>query len=214
MTIIGVVADSKYQRLQETTRDIAYLPYLQSLNPANADPLFATVRVASLSEHVTSDIRDAIVNVQPGLTPRVERLNDRIRESLVTERLLAVLAIALAVCALALACAGLVGLMMHQVARRTMEIGIRMALGASARKVLREVLGHTLLLTLIGTVCGVTIASSVGQWIGGVLHGISPTDSVAFVSVAIVTSVVAFCAGLIPACRAASIDPTTALRAE
>jgi predicted permease len=214
LTIVGLVADAKYQRLQEPTRSIAYLPYLQDRQHEDGTPLFASIRVARVSDDSTAAVRHAIAATDPRLTPRVERLTDRIRESLVNERLLAVLAAALAGCALFLASAGLMGLMTHLVARRTREIGIRIALGASALKVLHQVLGQTLSLAAVGLGLGLAIGFGAGGWIRSVLHGVSPTDPIAFFAVTVLTLTIALCAGLIPARRAASVDPVVALRVE
>jgi putative ABC transport system permease protein len=214
LTVVGVVADAKYQRLQEPTRRIAYLPLQQYAAYASGKEIFVSVRVVSISERVTAGIRDAIAGADPHLTPRVQRVTDRIRESLVTERLLAVLAIALGACALFLACAGLFGLMSHLVARRTREIGVRLALGAGTRGILREVLGQALVLTGIGLVLGGAIALGGAGWIRGTLHGIRPTDPIAYAAVAVITIALALAAGFLPARRAASIDPMEALRAE
>lgn len=104
--------------------------------------------------------------------------------------------------------------MTHIVARRTREIGIRIALGASARGVLREVLSQALGLAAIGLALGMAIGLGAGGWIRGVLHGVSPADPIALVAVAIITLTIALCAGLLPARRAASVDPVIALRAE
>ena len=214
LLIVGVVADAKYQRLQEPTRSIAYLPHLQTRQHEDGTPMFASIRVSHASENTARAVRNAIATADPRLTPHVERLTDRIRESLVNERLLAVLGTALAACALLLASAGLFGLMTHLVARRTREIGIRIALGASARKVLGEVLKQALGLAAIGLALGMAIGVGAGGWIRGVLHGVNPADPVALVAVAIITLTIALCAGLLPARRAASVDPAIALRAE
>ena len=214
LTIVGVVGDSKYQRLQETARPIAYLPYRQTRELADGTAPFATVRVASMSNETIATVRGAIAAADPRLTPRLERLSDRIRESLVTERLLVVLAMAVGGCALFLAAAGLFGLLAHLVARRAREIGIRMALGASASAVLRQVLSQALALTITGLVLGIAMAVAGGGWIRSVLHGVTPTDPAAFAAVALTILAVAFGAAFIPARRAASIDPSTALRAE
>lgn len=214
LVIVGVTTDAKYQTLQEPTRNIAYLPYLQARQLVGGTQLFASVRVSRMSDRVAADVRGAIKAVDPRVATRVERLTDRIRESLVTERLLVVLAIALAASAVFLACTGLFGLMMHVVARRTREIGVRMALGAQTRDVLRQVLVQTLGLAAIGVTLGVAIALGGGGWIRSVLHGVTPNDPTAYVVVAVVTLALALAVGLIPARRAASVDPIDALRAE
>ena len=214
LTIVGVVSDTTYQRLQEATHAIAFLPYLQAPELAAGSPFHAVIRVATVSEPAAAAVQAAISAAQPGLTPRIERLDHRIRESLVNERLLAVLAAALALGALFLACAGLFGLMAHMVARQTREIGIRIALGASARAVLNGVLAQSLGLAVAGVSGGLAIGWGAGGWIGSVLHGVSPTDPVAFVAVAVIVLSIALCASVVPARRAASVDPVVALKTE
>ncbi len=150
LTIVGVVADATYQRLQEAPRAIAYLPHRQTTEALTGRPLFVVARVVQPSSEVTDALREALAGGNPIGSVRVEPLVNRIRDSLVTERILAVLAAGLAGCALLLACAGLFGLLMHLVARRTREIGVRMALGARTADVVRPVIGHALGLAAIG----------------------------------------------------------------
>ena len=145
---------------------------------------------------------------------RAEPLGNRIRESLITERILAVLASGLAASALFLACAGLFGLLMHLVARRTQEIGVRMALGARPADVVRPVIGQAIGLAAIGVGVGAAVAWGSAGLIRGVLHGIGPNDPFAYLAVAALTLAVAAAAGLIPARRAARINPIEALRAD
>lgn len=107
LLIAGLVADAKYQRLQEPTRSIAYLPHLQTRQHEDGTPMFASIRVSQTSKNTVRAVRNAIATADPRLIPRVERMTDRLRESLVNERLLAVVCAALAACALLLASAGL-----------------------------------------------------------------------------------------------------------
>jgi putative ABC transport system permease protein len=214
LTIVGVVADSKYQRLQEETRDIAYLPYLQSPETLNGRAMSASIRVVRVSDRVQAAVRESLAGVDAQLRPRVDRLDNRIQDSLVIERLLAVLGIALAGVALFLAGGGLFGLMAHLVARRTREIGVRLALGARPSKVLTRVLGESLGLTLVGLVAGIASAAGAARWVGAMLHGVTVSDPIAYLGVVIVTLGLALAAGLVPALRAAAVDPIEALRAE
>ena len=131
-----------------------------------------------------------------------------------TERLLALLGAVAAGSALFLATAGLFGLMAHVVARRTREIGVRLALGARPLGLLARVLGEALALCALGILLGATMAAVGGRWIGGVLHGITPGDPLAYAMAAVLTLTIACGAGFIPARRAASVDPIEALRAE
>ena len=115
---------------------------------------------------------------------------------------------------LALAMIGLYGVMSFSVRRRTREIGIRMALGAEKGAVLRMVARQGLTLTLVGLACGLPIAFGLGRVTSSVLYGISPTDPVTFVAVPLLLLAVGLAASLVPARRAARVEPLVALRYE
>jgi len=214
LLIVGVVANAKYQRVQEDTRDIAYLPLLQEPEVLSGNTLFASVRVVQVSEFVRERVRAAISAADVRLSPRVELLSTRIRESIVIERVLATIGAGLAAGALFLASSGLFALMTHLVARRTREIGVRLALGARPAAVLGAVLGEALALAAVGIALGLGFALLVARWIAGVLYGVSPHEPWAYAGVAVMTMVLAAGAGLLPARRAAAVDPIEALRAD
>ena len=216
LTVVGIAADATYQRLQDAPRAIAYLPLSQTTDALTGRPVFALVRMADRPDEAVAVavVRSALIASDARFAVRVEPLANRIRESLVTERILAVLAGGLAGSALLLACAGLFGLLMHLVARRTREIGVRMALGARRVDVVRPVIAQALLLTIIGLSIGGSVAWFGAGVMRGVLHGITPNDPLAYGGVAAVTLVVSAAAGLVPARRAASVSPIDALRAE
>ncbi|HMC66123.1 MAG TPA: FtsX-like permease family protein, partial [Gemmataceae bacterium] len=119
-----------------------------------------------------------------------------------------------AVLALVLACIGLYGIMSYAVARRTNEIGIRMALGAESHRILRMVLCEAVTLVMLGIVIGVPAALAASRLIGTMLYGLKATDPVTILAAVGVMAVVAVLAGYIPARRAASVDPMVALRYE
>ena len=145
---------------------------------------------------------------------QLERVSDRIRESLVTERALAFIALMLAGCALLLSSAGVFGLMSHLVTRRTREIGVRMALGAGARRVLMQIVGQTLAVSIAGLIVGIAVALGSTERVRGLLHFISATDAMTYLSVGAITLMLSIVASWLPARRAASVDPVSALRAE
>jgi ABC-type lipoprotein release transport system permease subunit len=209
MQIVGVVSDAKYQRLQEEPRAVAYLPWTQQ----RVENMFLELRATSpavASEAVRREARsiDGVVPVQ------MQTVGERIREALVTERVLATLAALLALAAAVLACAGLYGLLSYAVARQTREIGLRLALGAHPRAVTRKVLADSLLLTAIGVVLGLGGALALGRFAGGLVFQLAPTDPVSIAAAALLMLAVAALASVVPAWRAARIDPVVALKVE
>jgi predicted permease len=214
LVIVGVAGDAKYQRLQEEQRDIVYMPYLQASEATAGRAIFATIRMASLADDTLQQVRTTIAGLAPGRMVQLERVSDRIRESLVTERALAFIALTLAACALLLSSAGVFGLMSHLVTRRTREIGVRMALGAGARQVLLQIVGQALVVSVAGLLIGMAIALASTEWIRALLHFVSATDAFTYAAVGALTLILSILAGWLPARRAASVDPVTALRAE
>jgi predicted permease len=208
LQIVGVVSDAKYQRLQEEPRAVAYLPWTQQ----RVENMFLELRAGSSSaaEAVRREARgiDGVVPLQ------LQTVGERIRESLVTERVLATLAAILAVAAAVLACAGLYGLLSYAVVRQTREIGLRLALGAHPRSVTRKVLVDSLLLTGIGVVLGLGGALALGRFAGGLVFQLAPTDPVSIAAAAVLMLAVAALASVVPAWRAARIDPVMALKIE
>jgi len=209
LQIIGLVSDAKYQRLQETPRAVAYLPWQQQ----RGDNMFIEMRVApraSVSDLVRREVRalDAVVPIH------MQTVADRIRESIVTERVLASLAGLLAAAAAVLASAGLYGLLAYSVSRRTREIGLRLALGAERRAVVMGVLWESVVLALIGIAAGVAATLALGRFAQGLLFQITPADPVSLAAAATLMFIVACLAGLGPAWRASRIDPVVALKAE
>jgi ABC-type antimicrobial peptide transport system permease subunit len=141
------------------------------------------------------------------------------RESLFVERIMAGLSVAFGVLATLLAAIGLYGVMSYAVARRTREIGIRMALGAARSSVLRSVLSEVGLLAIIGIVCGLAGTAVLLKVMGSqlaesMLFGLSPADPTTIVASTVIQGAVALLAGFVPARRATAIDPIRALRAE
>ena len=144
----------------------------------------------------------------------LQTVGERIRESLVTERVLATLAALLACTAAALACAGLYGLLAYSVARQTREIGLRLALGAHPRDVTTKVLTDSLVLTFIGVLFGLGGALALGRFARGLVFEIAPADPISIAAAAVLMLVVAGLASVVPAWRAARIDPVVALKVE
>lgn len=212
LEVVGVVSDSKYQRLQEPTRSIAFLPCAQMVEAIAGENLFAEVRTAgpalSLAESVTRTVR----TLDGSVPIRIQTVEDRIRESLVTERVLTVLATTLGFAALALACAALYGLLAYTVSRQTNEIGLRLALGAGRERMLWMVLRQSLVLGLTGIAAGVAASIALGRLAQNLLYQVSATDAMALAAASSLMLAVTLLAGFLPARRAARVDPLVALR--
>jgi ABC-type antimicrobial peptide transport system permease subunit len=144
----------------------------------------------------------------------VVSLSDHIGRSLVQQKLVARLATFFGLLALLLACVGLYGVMSYGVARRTNEIGIRMALGARGRSVLWLVLREALLLVVIGLVIGLVVALMVTKTAASLLYELKPNDPLTIALATFLLAAVAVLAGYFPARRAARVDPMVALREE
>jgi ABC-type antimicrobial peptide transport system permease subunit len=160
-------------------------------------------------------LRQAVREADPNLPAvKIKTVEVRIRESLYTERLIAILSAAFGILATLLAAIGLYGVIAYSVARRTGEIGVRMALGAVPADVLRLVLFGAVRLAAIGIVIGLAAALAAGRLIESQLFGIAAADPVIYAGAALLLALVALIAAGVPAWRAARIDPVVALKYE
>jgi predicted permease len=211
--IVGVVADAKYNSLKEKLRPRFYVPELQPI-VSSGDAAFE-VRVTANPVATANMIREAVKAADPGLpTLRIRTMEELVDRSLVQERMITKLSSLFGLLALLLASIGLYGVMAFTVARRTSEIGIRMALGAGRGNVLRMVLRETLALVGFGVAIGVPVVLAASQLLSNLLFGLSGTDPVTISLATIMMLGVAATAGYFPARRASRLDPMTALRYE
>jgi predicted permease len=206
--IVGVSGNTKYESLRKEVRPTVYLA--------------CTGRAASFSLRTVANplgfipqVR-SIVNEMDGNLPltKMQTESQQIESQLFAERLIARLSIFFGILALLLSCIGLYGLLAYEVARKTREIGIRMALGARSKQVLRPVLSQGLALTCVGAAIGIAIALAVTRYLGSLLYGVRPGDPLTFAIVAMCLVAVALLACYIPARRAVRVDPMVALRYE
>ena len=208
--IVGVVADSKYADLREAPRPIAYLAFSQEAQlPPFIDLL---VRTNLPPASVTPALTRAVTEAVPGALVSYRVVTDQIRDSLATERVMASLSGFFGVLAILIASIGLYGVMSYTVTRRTIEIGIRMALGAEPRTVVAMVLRESGLLILAGVVVGLGLAALATGAARTLLFGLEPRDPASFAVAAAALAVVSLLAAWLPARRASRVAPTVALR--
>jgi predicted permease len=210
--IIGVVQDTKYESMREEVPLEVYRPYNQ-MNFVLG--MFAYVRTARRPEQAFSSTRQVVNSLDPNLPLfNMKTLATQMEESLITERLVATLSSGFGLLATLLAAIGLYGVMAYIVAQRTREIGVRIALGASARDVIALVMQDVVLLTGIGISVGLPGAWSLTRMVRAQLYGIQPNDALTTAAATLGIAAVALLAGFVPAQRATRVDPMRALRWE
>ena len=214
VAIVGVVADAKYQNMTEQTRSIALLPIAQQAQAMSGRDPVAEVRIAGFRTAAAEAVRSEVRALDGAIPIRIETVTERIRATLVRERVITVLATTIGLAAVALASAAVYGLLAYGVARQTNEIGLRMALGAERWQMLWMVLRQSLVLGLVGTVAGIGASLALGQFARNLLFQVRENDVVALTTAALMMLLVALCAGFFPALRAARVEPLTALRLE
>jgi len=211
LQIAGEVRDIKVHDLREGTTMMLYVPMFQA--PEGGSTF--EVRTAMDPEHVQTAVLEALREIDGRLPVHfVRTLATQLNDSLVQERLMALLSEVFGLLALILTCVGLYGLMAYTVTQRRGEIGIRIALGAERGRIARMILRETLLLSGCGLALGLPVALMMSHWMGAQLFGVKPADPVTLAGACVLMATVAMLASYLPARRAASVDPMQALRAE
>jgi len=210
--IVGVSRTAKYIRLRERPRPQIFFPYAEADGIQSAT--FFVRTTGDASQAVTA-VRRFVAQIDPNLPVfNVHTLEEQVQRSLASERLIASLSGVFSALATGLAMVGLYGVMSYTVTRRTREIGIRMALGAMARDVSRRVLAEAGLLVALGLVAGGAAAWWLSRYISSQLYEVTPLDAASYAGAAMLLTIVAMLATLLPARRAARIEPMQALRDE
>jgi putative ABC transport system permease protein len=219
LEVVGVVADSKSNGLEAAGFPGIYIPYQQRpttfVESLVGRRMMLLVRTASEPSHYVAALRQALREIEPNqAVTNVQPLTQVLSESIAPQRFRTILLGLFALLAVLLAGLGIYGVMNYSVAERTREIGIRVALGAETRDVLRLVLRQGLMLALVGVALGIAASLALTRLMKSLLFGISTTDPLTFVAVASLLTFIALLACWIPARRATKVNPMIALRCE
>jgi predicted permease len=211
LEVVGVLRDAKYNSVRDDAPPTMYLPYMQTRLGSGV----FEVRTAGNTASVLGSVRETVRQIDPNLplmdvSTQIEQVERRV----VQEKVFAQAYTMFGTVALVLAAVGLFGLMSYNVARRTNEIGIRMALGAQRQDVLRLVMRESMILVAIGVAAGVAIALAASRFLATLLFGLAPTDVVTMLLAIGVMVLVSAIAGYLPARRASRVDPMVALHYE
>jgi predicted permease len=220
LTVVGVVKDTARSSWVSPPEEEVFLPYLQ--NRAYLDTpsppysyLTLIVRTAGEPESLAPAIRGAIHSLDKNIPlSEIQTMDHVVAEATGQSRFYLILLGAFGTVALVLAGVGIYGVMSYSVSRRTQEIGIRMALGARGRDVLRLVVYQGIIQALVGVAVGLAGALALSRLMAGLLYGTRPNDPATFAAVVLVLSGVAVAASYVPARRATKVDPIVALRCE
>jgi predicted permease len=214
LEIVGVLGDVKTEDAREKQEPAVYRPILQIADEA-AYSANIQIRTAGDPNSFAQAVRQTINGIDDKIPIfGVRTLEEQVNDTLKQDRLIAQLVSFFGALALILACIGLYGVMAHGVARRTSEIGIRMALGARGGNIAWMILRETLTLVVLGLVIGVPTALLAAKFISSQLFGLKAADPIALIGAAVVLTLVALLAGYVPARRASRVNPLNALRYE
>ena len=208
--IVGVVRDGKYRSLGDERVPFLYLPLAQNYSPVAA----LLVRTEGDPAGVASGVRGAVEELDAEALAGQATMSEHLAAALVPSKVAAALSGVFGLLALTLATFGVYGVMAYMVSRRTHEIGVRMALGARTPDVLRLVLAEGMSLVALGLALGLLAALAATRAVEGALYGVSATDPLTFAGVTLLLACAALLACLLPARRAARVDPMVALRYE
>ncbi len=211
-TIVGVVGDTKHQGVRDPVRRTAYRALFQSTQPNFITYVVRTWQAPTAAEN---NIRIALQQLDSKLAlGKLRTMDEMIADNLLSERIIALLAVSFGVLAILLAAIGLYGVLAYSTAQRTREIGIRMALGAQRSSVVYLVLADVLWLAGISVAVTIPLSLLFARMVRSQLFGVSPFDPVTLLAGTLLVALVALLAAMLPARRAASLEPMKALRTE
>ena len=215
LTIVGVIEDLRYTRLDADPEPEVYVPYSQD---AQVDGMFGFIMLARTTGdplELAPAIRSLIARIDPSqVVDEVITLEQALAETIAPRRLNLFLLGTFAASALALALIGMYGLLTHWVTQRRQEIGVRMALGAQRREVVRMVVRRGMAIALAGIGAGVVGALAMTRVMSSLLYGVEPRDPLTFTIIPAALAITALLACCVPALKAARVDPVVALRYE
>ena len=213
--IVGVAADVKYNSVRELPPQMVYLPYLQGRDAVRVGLLTIAVRATDDAAQTAAAMRREVRAIVPGaMIARLITLDELMNGTLARERIVATLSVGFGAVALLLGCIGLYGTLAYAVARRTSELGVRIALGARSSRLVAMVLGESLRPVAIGIALGLPVAFAAGRLSESLLFGVTGRDPATYILTTTLLVLSAVCAAWLPARRAASVNPIVALRSE
>ena len=211
--VVAVVGDAKYRDVRSHAPAAGYVPITQ--DPQKKPSLTAVLRVEGPQAPLANVGRTLAARLAPTIPPPIfSTMDEIVNNSISTERMMAILALFFAACALLVTAIGLYGTLAYSAARRTNEIGIRMALGAKRSRVVVMIFGQNAVVAIVGSAAGLFAAVLVSQALASFLYETSPHDTWVFVSSFAALAAIACAASLLPALRAARIEPIAAIRYE
>jgi predicted permease len=208
--IVGVVRDSKYTDVRDETQRQVFFPYLQESDPGG---FTVYLRTAQPADRLFEVVRRVMQEIDPNLPVYGTRtLKGQVARSLSRERLVTAMTATFGTLATLLAVVGLYGVMSYSVSRRTREIGVRVAFGASAGNIRWLVIREVLIIAAAGIAIGLPAAWWLGRYVSAQLYGVKSGDVLTMIGATLLVAIVAIFAGLVPSARAARLEPTQALR--
>ncbi len=209
LEIVGIAKDVKNRSLSEAPQPFLYLPLLQDYR----SNMILVARTPTEPQQVSKAVRAVVAALDPGMPIfDVKTLEEHVGVSLYLQRMAATLLSIFGLLALSLAAIGLYGVMAYSVSQRTRELGIRISVGAERRDIFKLILGHGLVISVVGLLAGLVAALVLTRLTAKLLYGVSATDPVTFIVIALLLLCVAMLASYFPARRATKVDPMIALR--